>query len=362
MHPRSDRSSTDRPVRRTRHIVATLALTAWCGLAAAADIALTDKQVIALGIITQVAVAGTARMLVAPAEVTVAPDQIEVLAAPVAARVESVAAAVGQTVPAGRALVRLSSAQSLDYVRETQTAEAALLLARQNAERDRQLLASGLISRSRVDASESALLQAQTRARQAGRQQQLAGVSGDQPVQSIATRSGGVVVEVMAAPGARVMAGDALLKLARVDALWLDIRVPAGQAGGIATGSAISIGGREAHATITEVGRAVVPGTQSLPVRASVTEGAATLRLGELIEARIALANAGDTVSIPSRAVWREGGATRVFVRSAPGRFRAVDVQIAHDDGASAAVQGLHAGDAVVVQGIASLKSLRSGA
>lgn len=341
--------------------LAALVLGAWCIAAAAADIALSDAQVRVLGIATQAAVAGSARTLAMPAEVTVAPDHIEVLAAPVAARVEAVAAAVGQTVPAGRALVRLSSAQSLDYVRETQTAEAALTLARQNAERDRQLLASGLIPKSRVDASESALLQAQTRARQAGRQQQLAGVSGDQPVQSIATRSGGVVVEVMAAPGARVMAGDPLLRLARVDALWLDIRVPAAQAAGVAVGSAVSIGGREARATVSEVGRAVVPGTQSLPVRARVTDGAAALRLGELVEARITLANGSNAVSIPSRAVWREAGATRVFVRSSPGHFRAVDVQVAHDDGTSAAVQGLAAGNAVVVQGIASLKSLRGG-
>lgn len=351
-----------RPETYLPRTLAALVLGVWCALAGAADIALSDAQVRGLGIATQLATAGSNRTLTAPAEVTVAPDRIEVLAAPVSARVEAVTAAVGQTVPAGKTLVRLSSAQSLDYVRETQTAEAALTLARQNAERDRQLLASGLIPKSRVDASESALLQAQTRARQAGRQQQLAGVSGDQPVQSIATRSGGVVVEVMAAPGARVMAGDPLLRLARVDALWLDIRVPAAQAAGVAVGSAVSIGGRESRATVTEVGRAVIPGTQSLPVRARVTDGAAALRLGELVEARIALVNGGDTVSIPSRAVWREAGATRVFVRSGAGRFRAVDVQVMHDDGASAAVQGLQAGDAVVVQGIASLKSLRSGA
>jgi RND family efflux transporter MFP subunit len=323
---------------------------------------LSDAQVRGLGIATQVATAGSNRTLTAPAEVTVAPDRIEVLAAPVSARVEAVTAAVGQTTPAGKTLVRLSSAQSLDYVRETQTAEAALTLARQNTERDRQLHASGLIPKSRVDASESALLQAQTRARQAVRQQQLAGVSGDQPVQSIATRSGGVVVEVLAAPGARVMAGDPLLRLARVDALWLDIRVPAAQVAGVAAGSAVSIGGRESRATVTEVGRAVIPGTQSLPVRARVTDGATALRLGELVEARITLANGSDTMSIPSRAVWREAGATRVFVRSSPGHFRTADVQVVHDDGASAAVRGLQAGDAVVVQGIASLKSLRRGA
>ena len=292
-------------------------------------------------------------------DVVVAPDDNEVLAAPVAARVESVMAAVGQSVPPGRALVRLSSAQSLDFVRETQSADAALTLARQNAERDRQLYASGLIARSRIDATESALLQARSRARQAGRQQQLVGVQGDQPVQSLASQSGGVVVEVMVAPGARVAAGDPLLRLARVDALWLDIRVPAAQAAGVAVGSVVTVSGRAARATVTEVGQAVAPGTQSLPVRARVGDGVASLRLGEAVEARIAVATDVDAVSVPTRAIWREGGATRVFVRGAPGRFRAVDVQVEQDDGSSASVKGLRAGDAVVVQGVASLKSLR---
>jgi RND family efflux transporter MFP subunit len=261
----------------------------------------------------------------------------------------------------GRPLVRLNGPQALDLARETQTAEAALTLARQSAQRDRQLLQSGLIAKSRAEASDAALAQAESRARSAQRQQQLQGVQGEQSVQSLSSRSGGVVLEVLAAPGSRVGPGDPLLRLARTDALWLDIRLPAAQAGQVGVGSAVTVAGRTVKAQVTQIGQAVLPGTQSLLVRARVSAGGSSLRLGELVEARVRVASTADGVSVPSRGVWRDAGQTWAFVQTAPGRYRTVNIDVLSDDGSSVATRSLKAGDLVVVQGIAALKSLRAG-
>jgi hypothetical protein len=48
-------------------------------------------------------------------------------------------------------------------------------------------------------------------------------------------------------------------------------------------------------------------------------------------------------------------------VQTAPGRYRTVHIDVLSDDGSSVATRSLKAGDLVVVQGIAALKSLRAG-
>ncbi|NCU85107.1 MAG: HlyD family efflux transporter periplasmic adaptor subunit, partial [Betaproteobacteria bacterium] len=232
-------------IRPAFHAIVTGAFATWVSVAIGApEIALSPAQIRALGVATVAATASTGETLTAPAEVSVAPEQLEVISAPLAARVEAVMVAVGDVVSRGRPLVRLNGPQALDLARETQTAEAALTLARQSAQRDRQLLQSGLIAKSRAEASDAALAQAESRARSAQRQQQLQGVQGEQSVQSLSSRSGGVVLEVLAAPGSRVGPGDPLLRLARTDALWLDIRLPAAQAGQVGVGSTVTVAGQ----------------------------------------------------------------------------------------------------------------------
>ena len=349
-------------IRPAFHAIVTGAFATWVSVAIGApEIALSPAQIRALGVATVAATASTGETLTAPAEVSVAPEQLEVISAPLAARVEAVMVAVGDVVSRGRPLVRLNGPQALDLARETQTAEAALTLARQSAQRDRQLLQSGLIAKSRAEASDAALAQAESRARSAQRQQQLQGVQGEQSVQSLSSRSGGVVLEVLAAPGSRVGPGDPLLRLARTDALWLDIRLPAAQAGQVGVGSTVTVAGRTVNAQVTQIGQAVLPGTQSLLVRARVSAGSSSLRLGELVEARVRVASTADGVSVPSRGVWRDAGQTWAFVQTAPGRYRTVHIDVLSDDGSSVATRSLKAGDLVVVQGIAALKSLRAG-
>jgi len=349
-------------IRPAFHAIVTGAFATWVSVAIGApEIALSPAQIRALGVATVAATASSGETLTAPAEVSVAPEQLEVISAPLAARVEAVMVAVGDVVSRGRPLVRLNGPQALDLARETQTAEAALTLARQSAQRDRQLLQSGLIAKSRAEASDAALAQAESRARSAQRQQQLQGVQGEQSVQSLSSRSGGVVLEVLAAPGSRVGPGDPLLRLARTDALWLDIRLPAAQAGQVGVGSTVTVAGRTVNAQVTQIGQAVLPGTQSLLVRARVSAGGSSLRLGELVEARVRVASTADGVSVPSRGVWRDAGQTWAFVQTAPGRYRTVNIDVLSDDGSSVATRSLKAGDLVVVQGIAALKSLRAG-
>ncbi|MCK7496870.1 MAG: efflux RND transporter periplasmic adaptor subunit [Comamonadaceae bacterium] len=127
------------------------------GVAAAADVVrLTPEQGKALGIETVALVprqAGEIQGL--PAEVTVPNRQLHAVAAPLAGLVEHVAVAANATVKKGELLARLQSPQLAEIQRGLLQAATQLQLAKDNLERDDELLKEGIIAASRQRATKS---------------------------------------------------------------------------------------------------------------------------------------------------------------------------------------------------------------
>ena len=165
----------------------------------------------------------------------------------------------------------------------------------------------------------------------------------------------GVVTHRDAEPGSTVVAGQAVLRLVDPASLWVKVRFDQGRSGGLAAGLPASIAlrsdptqpvpGRVARIeavsdSVTEERLAQV-GFDRLP--AGVT-------IGELAEVTVSLPATAQTLVVPNAAVQRQGGRTGVWLAEGRGvRFAAVRLGQAGLDGRVQVLEGLQAGDPVVV-------------
>ena len=355
-------------LRRFLAIAAALAVHS----AAAADaVTLTATQLDGLGIRTAVAGEGPAANAgLLPAKVLVPVDQMRIIAAPMGGRVESLAVAEGMSVSAGQAVATLSSPDMLQLQREAMQASSEASLAQSAYVRDQKLFEEGLIPESRLQASRAAAAQAGALSRERSQVLTLsgasratgAGKSGGALV--LSSPIDGVVLEKMVDVGERVDASAAVFRVARLSPLWLEIQVPLAVADRLANGAPVDVAAAGVQGKVIAVGRAVDPATQTVMVRAEVSEKAEALRPGQMVSATIGNTS-GVGVSVPSTALVREGGRTLVFVRGNEGEagvpFDAKPVEVLEISGAVASVRGVEAGQTIAVSGVSGLKAMMTG-
>ncbi len=346
-------------------------------IGAEAELKLTPAQVKSMGIETApLAVRAGGTLAGLPAQVAIPAQQLYIVSAPLAGFVEQVSVAAQQPVRRGQPLVRLQSPQLAESQRSYVQAHTQAELAKRNLNRDEKLLADGIIAESRHLATRSQNTEAQALLAERRQALLMAGVpasaiarlaagSAGPTAMDLASPTDGVVLEQLVQPGQRVEAAMPLLKVAKLDPLWLEIQVPAAQAQSFALGAPVS-----AHSAamplpvkgkVIAIGRTLNPGSQTVLVRALVSEGAAQLQPGQYIEAGIALSAASKLFAVPTAALARHGGKVLVFVRT-PAGFRAQPVAVSSEGAEETLVSGtLAAGDAVAVRGIAGLKAALMG-
>lgn len=323
--------------------------------AAAQEVTVSAAQAKNLGIETRApesAALGSASRL--PATVVVPPQQLRVVAAPLAGLVAQVAVAAGDTVRAGQVLARLESPQLLELQRNDSVARSQAELARRSEARDEALYAEGIIAESRLAASRASAREAQALARQSGGALGLAGGDG-----TLRAPIAGTVLEQNAVPGQRVEAATPLFRIGRLAPLWLEIQVPASLAPRLKPGLAVTVEEGGARGVVVNVGRQL-GGGQTLTLRARVEQGAESLRPGQAVEVRLAVPAAGAAVALwrlPASALVRLPE-PHVFVATAKG-YAALPVKVETDGGdfLLLSAPSLRADSAVAVKGVASLKA-----
>ena len=303
-----------------------------------------------------------------PGSVVVPPARQVVVATPLPGLLTELTVSVGDKVRAGEVLARLSSPALLELQRSYTAAQAQHALAADALGRDQRLHDEGVIAQARLIATRSRLQEAQALLDERRGQLRLAGVAPDAPAQpgsgmaSVAAPVAGVVLETLAARGERLEAAAPLLRLAQLGELWLELQATPERAAQIAPGQRVSWPERELRARVISVGAAVGAG-QTVSVRALIEQGAARVRPGELLQARLSL-------GLPRQAAWRVplaalarlGGRDLVFAMR-PGGVIAVPVTVHGRDDESAMVEAaLGAQDRVAVSAIAALKALVSEA
>ena len=355
-------------------IIAIACLTAWAVSAQAShEITFTRAQMERLGVATAPVTPGTAfQTETLPARVVIPPDQERVVSAPQGGLVTALHAAKEEPVREGAVLAEIRSPELVKSQQEFLGARSAKELAAASLERDRQLADDGVIPERRYQETRSRFQQA--RADLAARRQALvlAGMSeaGVDRLAETGELSGrlrvrspmdGMVLEKMVRSGQRLQQAAPLYRLARLDPLWLEIRLPLDRLQGVAAGVPVSVPCAGLEATVSRVGRTAEAESQTVLVGAEVAGGEPCLRPGQYVETRLEVGAGEGRFRVPEGAVVRNQGKQWVFVRQATG-FLPVAVRVHGRREGDAVVSGpLQAGQAVAVSGLAAIKGAWSG-
>ena len=330
---------------------------------------LHQRQLDAMGVeFRPISSRGDASSLALPARVVIPPRQMRVLSAPAAGVIEELRVAPQQQLRSGEPLGRLMAPALLEAQRALIQAASQARLANENSQRDQGLLAEGIIGAARAHASQAQAIEAEAARREREQNLRLIGMPAaavqgvldgvpQPPLLELVSPGSGTVIEVMAASGQRVDLGAPLLKLARLDRLWLELQVPVASVAAYRVGDRLEVQGRGAHARIVNVGRTAQAESQVVEVRAELA-GAAGLRPGESVAVLVrASGDGGSNWLLPQEALVTGAQGPQVYVRTANG-IRVVPVQKTGDSPEGPLVRGeLKSGDRVATRGVAALRA-----
>ena len=361
--------------RATPALVLSALIAASLSAQAADEFAVTAAQMQGLGITLQrLEKSADIQGQAYPARVVLPPSQEQVVSAPLAGLVDRVLVGENDTVKSGQPLLRLISPELGELQLKLLEASSKSRLSHKTAQRERMLFADGIIPERRVQEAEGAAEENRARVQQAEAALRLAGVDAAsvrkiaaggalQDGLTVHAKTAGTVMSVDVKAGQRVAQADALMRLADTRQLWLDIQLPADRRSQVAIkGGQITVVGRDAKAVPMSVG-SMVSDSQTVTLRAQVTQGATLLRPGEYVQAQVpfaGLASAGsgaESWPVPVASVVRQGDKAYVFVRTPKG-FLAQQVTVLNSAGTSVQVQGpIKAGQDIAITSVIALKA-----
>lgn len=349
-----------------------LAICLFFTLAAEAEppirLSVADSQLQTLGIQTLPLSAATGAVTARfAAEVTLPPQAVRQVSAPLAGMVTELLVQPDQSVRAGDPLLRLAGPQWGALQSTLLQAAAHAQLARQTLQREQALFAEGIIPQRRLQESKSALAESEAVLGEARMALQSSGLPTTQieqllasarPQQSLTLTApvAGRVTRIEVQPGQQVEAAGTLLQLAQSDPLWLAIRMPASEGDRWQPGTPLTVVGKAVSARLLRAGATLAADSQTFVWHATVEEGAEQLRPGELVAVELAITEGGQSWEVPLVALARDGDQVCLFVRTAEG-FEVRPVQVLASSGQQVRVQGpLQSGDQIAVSGVVALK------
>lgn len=307
-----------------------------------------------------------------PAEVRIPPNQLQIVSAPLRGLVSKLEAATEQHVKAGEPLAILLSPDLVTRQRDFLHALSTYRVAAKALERDRTLAREGIIPKRRLQETQASEQQARATLEAHRATLELAGMPkpaierlewntrlSNQLI--VYAPMDGVILKQLVAVGERVEQAQPLYRLARIDPLWLDIRVPIERLTGVTPGAEVILSCSQRTARVTMVGHTVDPESQTVLVRATVKPQESCIRPGQFTEVRIKLPTPEVSYRIPTSAVVHVGPSTLVFVDS-PAGFIPTPVQITGHEGDYDIVHGeLADAKTVAVSGLAAIKAAWQG-
>lgn len=331
----------------------------------------SSAQMRALGIeLVTVQVVATANGTRYPAVVVLPPQQERIVSAAVAGLVNQVLVEQNQVVSAGTPLLVLNSPELGQLQLALVRAANSVRLTAQTSLRERTLFKDGIIAERRVQeatiaesTSRAELAQAKTALVLAGMNEatvdRIADTGRVQTELTVTSPTAGTVIAVEIKPGQRVADADPLVRIARLDSLWLDIQVPSAQVSQWPKGTRLALPGG-IGATVLSVS-ALAANAQTVILRAALASGGAQhLRPGEFVQAELPMTGA-DAWDIPLAALARDGDQAYVFVRIED-RFVATPVSVLASAGQRVKVRGeVRAGQQIAGSGVLLLKAAWQG-
>lgn len=282
------------------------------------------------------------------------------VSSPLAGRVTSLRAGVGDRVARGAPLLVIDSPELAGAEAELARADSERVRKQLAAERARRLFEHEVIARKELEAAEADFAQADADRHRAVLQLRSLQASGHEDGRFVLRAPlGGVVVERNVNPGQQVGPSPAvpLFVLADLGRLWLMVDLPEKSLASVHVGQTVSI---ETDAwpeqrfvgTVEQVGAVVDPATRRIQVRCTVPNAEGKLR-PEMF-ARVSFLADGERygIRVQNSALVTEGIYTYVFVERQPGEFdkRRVGLALRGYD-TSFVESGLAEGEKIVVEG-----------
>lgn len=271
---------------------------------------------------------------------------------------------VGAAVKPGQVLARLDPADAalaLEAARaQLAAAQNEFAFAKAEVERYRDLVAKNFVSRSVLDAKETAFRSAAARVEQARAQ---TGVAGHQAAYTtLVADQVGVITAISAEVGQVVKDSVAVMKLARDGEREVSIAVPEGRIAALRQAGAVGVRlAADPDATLAGRVREIAPGadaaTRTYAVRVTIVDPPPALRLG--MTASVILPDAGSAAGallVPATAVFEHQGGSAVWIMQPDGPLvravlRKVEVRQFREDGVLLA-GGVKAGETIAVAGV----------
>jgi len=276
--------------------------------------------------------------------------------------------------------VRDSRAQYRAAVAELDRAKSAAAQAQRNLDRARRLLELKAGSAQQVELAQQDLVTAQAAVQkdqiEVGRGRDLLEddlrVPADPPANRadeteddvpIIAPGDGYVIEKNVTPGKTVELSSVTFVIGDLSKVWMLASVRQEDLGKLRTGQPafVTPSGQEGArlaGKITNLGQEFDPTTRVMQVRIELDNPKGRLRPEMLADAEIPVGRAKSVLLAPSDAVQQVNGQDVVFVGVAPGRFAVRPVRVGETaDGRTPILEGLKAGDSVVIRGSFILKS-----
>ncbi len=271
---------------------------------------------------------------------------------------------VGDDVRRGQPLVVLASGAVGGAQSRRAAAEARVQAARASLEREESLLKGGISARRDVEQARTELATAEGE-RDAARAELRAAGAGDAGGggrYALVAPFDGTVVGRTAVTGRAVSSEESLVEVADVRTLWAVLEVPEEHASAVRAGQRVTVrvdgSGEVREARVSRVGASVDPRTRTVRVRVDLPNGDRALRAGSFVRGTIEVSLPRRALLVPRDAVQRAQEHDLVFVRTGPGQYDPVSVEVGARTGREVEiVGGLAPGAEVVTTGAFVLKT-----
>jgi len=314
----------------------------------------------------------------APGKVEANPNRVSKVLLPVPGRVAEVMVRFGDAVKKNDPVLTIESPEAdasasaaMQAEAQVTDAQATLNKAQQDFERVSELFKGDAIAKKEVVAAETTLAQAKTAVRQAqtalqqaAARLELFGLRPGSFRQRIVVRAplSGKVTEITVVAGEfRNDLSAPLLTIADLSSVWISAEVPESSIRLLKPGEIFDVSlsaypGEVFHSRVARMADAVDPQTRTLKVWAELNNPGGKLRPEMFGEVRH-IESYHQVPAVPARSVIQTQGKTVVFRETAPGRFEQTMVEVGRRSGEMLPIiQGLNAGDRVVVDGAMLLR------
>jgi membrane fusion protein, heavy metal efflux system len=302
-------------------------------------------------------------------------DRMAKLLAPVSGHVQNLTLNAGDTVRRNDVLFVVSSREVAAAIADHQSSQKDLELAGKTYAMNKDLFEHQVASRMALEQSESDLAKARSKVMQTEESLRVLGLDPDAagaatripPRIPVRTPIAGTVIERNVTNGQFVGPETSpLMTIADLSTVWVQGDIFERDLGHVTVGQKadLTTAAYPADRFRAEVGRVasvVDPQTRTAKVRLLVANPGARLKPGMFAAINLYLPNAVASLTVPTKAVFVEGGRTFAYVQISPQEFDRREVEtVTSGSGRLRVLRGVQAGDRVVSDGVLLLRQLES--